>query len=708
MFDKVIKYLYYSLFLFTPLIMIPVTSELFEFNKMLFIYLFTSLIVFFWVLKSIVNKKIILKKSSLDIPIGLFLLSLVASYFFSIDKSTSFFGYYGRFNGGLISIISYILLYYGFISNSININGLLKTSLLSSLLVMLWGIPGRLGHDMTCFVITKQFNNSCWSKETNIFDPAARMFSTIGQPNWLGAFLAINFFIALYFFIKNLKNTKYFILNTLYLALNFSCILFSRSRSAFGAVLVGLLIYSIYHYIFIKKGFRKALITLLVITVFPILFFKTGIDKIDNLLSMSNLKSQITNEYQITNKKNQNKTVLDNSDTNLGVTDSLDIRKIVWKGAIDLGFKYPLFGTGLETFAFSYYFVRPVAHNLTSEWDYLYNKAHNEYLNYFATTGFTGLIAYMVLIGGFLFYAFKISNIKYQISNKYQNPKSKKDYQKSDLLKEKLNKQLLVVTLSLAYLTILITNFVGFSTTTINLFFYLIPAIIFTQFASNDEKNSKFDFHELNRMQWLLIIFYTVFEIYIIFSISVYFMADYYYARAIGYSNPKVNDFQKAAGLYEKAINLRRETAYEDKFSYSLAYLSGIASYQKNPDLAKKFMEASEFYNLKSLKSSPKNALYWKTRAKNKYLFYLVDLNQNELEMGIEALMKAQALSPTDPKIPYSLAVFYSIMADAQKNIKDKNLYIAKSFESVDEALNLKPNFQDAIDLKAQLQAKYE
>ena len=66
--------------------------------------------------------------------------------------------------------------------------------------------------------------------------------------------------------------------------------------------------------------------------------------------------------------------------------------------------KYPLFGTGVETFAYSYNFVRPLTHNLTSEWDYVYNKAHNEYFNYLATTGFIGLISYLFIDNCFYMY----------------------------------------------------------------------------------------------------------------------------------------------------------------------------------------------------------------------------------------------------------------------------------------------------------------
>src|SRR5262249_769402 len=45
------------------------------------------------------------------------------------------------------------------------------------------------------------------------------------------------------------------------------------------------------------------------------------------------------------------------------ITDSGDIRKFVWKGAIDAWKSSPLFGTGVETFAFAYYKFRPAGHN---------------------------------------------------------------------------------------------------------------------------------------------------------------------------------------------------------------------------------------------------------------------------------------------------------------------------------------------------------
>ncbi|MFA6512997.1 MAG: hypothetical protein WCT34_02270 [Patescibacteria group bacterium] len=314
MIDQIITFLYGALFFVTPLLMSKSTSELFEFNKILFIYGSTVLIAFFWFYKMAINKKIILKKTPLDVPIIIFFLSQLISTVVSIDIHTSVFGYYGRFNGGILSIVSYIILYYGLVSNAVNIKKLLKTILFSSLLVIVWAIPGHFGHDLTCLLFAGSFNNSCWDNSTLAFRPELRAFSTLGQPNWLGAYLAVAFFIGIYFLVKNKSNTKYFILNTLYLFLNFSMILMSRSRSAIGAVVVGLALFAGYYFFFIKSNFKKILIILLLVTVVPILFFKTGEDRIDKVLNFQ--KKQTSSPSLVTSQQ----PLVTN------VTESFDIR----------------------------------------------------------------------------------------------------------------------------------------------------------------------------------------------------------------------------------------------------------------------------------------------------------------------------------------------------------------------------------------------
>ena len=672
----------------------------------------------------IVNKKIILKKTPLDIPIILFLFSQIISSIFSIDRHVSIFGYYGRFNGGLTSIISYIILFYGFISNEINYRSVLKTSLISSLAVILWGLPGKFGHDLSCPVFNtlllfftkdysgtslsniwqKGFNNSCWSTETNVFDPASRMFSTLGQPNWLGAFLAVNFFIGLYFLFRpsvipsdpdvksgesrdlkrrfldppagGLRNDKKKLFYIIYLSLNFSCILFTRSRSALASVIIGLLLFFVFYYFLpIKKILIKyktiAITSLIILMTITLIKFLPS--------ALNSLNQPPTANHQSPN-----------------VTDSLDIRKIVWQGAIKLGLKYPFFGTGVETFAYSYFFVRPASHNLTSEWDYIYNKAHNEYLNYFATTGFTGLLTYLSFIAAFIYFVVIPAN----------PPATQRDkaLRAGAGIQGKTN--LFTLSLFCGWLTILITNFFGFSTTTINLYFYLIPAfVIMSTMTSPSEDDDMLKNFSLSQKFQIFILLSSA--IYFLFSIVIYFLADINYAKSLGYLKPSVGNYPKAAYYLDRAIKLRDDSVYDDKFSYSLAYISALASQEKNTELAKQYLELSNYFNLRSLKSSPQNVLYWKTQAKNQYFYYKVTLNKNSLTEGVSALEKARSFSPTDPKIPYSLAVYYSTLYDLEKDPQVKKTLVNNIFLEVKKMLKLKQNFQEGIALKEELLKKY-
>lgn len=678
--DKIITYLFVTLFFLTPLIYTTNTSELFEFNKMILIYLLTIFIAFFWLVKMILTKKILFRKTFLDIPILLFMLSQIFSTIFSLNSHVSFYGYYGRFNGGLLSIICYVILYFAFVSNRVSADTILKTTLFSSVFVMLYGLPGRLGHDLTCFIASsgRIFDNSCWSTETNIFNPAERTFSTLGQPNWMGAFLAINFFIGIYFLLRRIKTSRFAFLEFFYLLANFSFILFSRSRSALGSVIIGLVVLLTYYLFSFKKRFLKTFLFLTLVVIIPIIAFKTGVDRIDRyIVSPTSLfKRQIS--LKAVSKNEQS--------INSGVTESFDIRKIVWKGALDLGFKKPLFGSGVETFAYGYNFVRPVEHNLTSEWDYIYNKAHNEYLNYFATTGFVGFFSYSSLILTFLV------SMTLRLFGK----------------NAKLSRSADILALIVAYFSILFTNFFGFSTSTVNLFFYLIPAFVIALLDSGKESREDYSLKAIDGYDVFALLILVLITGYLVFATFSYWLADTYYASGSNYSKPAVQDYQRSAGDLEKALKFRNEPTYEDKLSSSLAYLSVYATYQKQNDLAKKIIDYSIRYNNDTLKKFPKNVYFLRTKAKNEYLFYQATSDAKYLLRGLDALKQAEDLSPTDPKMPYSMSIYYALLSDIESNKVKKDELRDLSLKMVDQSLLLKKDFQEAIVLKKELLSKYK
>src|SRR5689334_11566335 len=125
---RIIEYSFYLLLFLVPLALTGDTSELFEFNKLWVTFILTVAIGTAWVGKMVIKKEFRLQRTPLDIPIVLFLISQILSTVFSMDTHVSLWGYYSRFNGGLLSIFTYIFLYYAFVSNYKDIEALNKES----------------------------------------------------------------------------------------------------------------------------------------------------------------------------------------------------------------------------------------------------------------------------------------------------------------------------------------------------------------------------------------------------------------------------------------------------------------------------------------------------------------------------------------------------------------------------------------------------
>ncbi len=390
-----VAYLYYILFAAVPLWFYAGNSELFEYNKMMLTYAITTLVATVWAIKSILAGKFIFKRSFLDIPLILYLVSHLLSTIFSLDPHMSFWGYYSRFHEGLLASFSYALLYWAAVSN-LNRNHVSKSllvSLVSASFVSVYGILEHFGHSFSCWFITGNFDVACW-----VQDVQGRVFATLGQPNWLAAYLDVLILLSLGF-VK--KSKKILILTALFLL----ALWFTKSRSGLVGLGIGLAVFTIFSLHISQK------IKLFICAVGLVLSSALGFWLFQNI-----------------------------STSGAGAYESGAIRRPVWEGAIKVWQRYPVFGSGVETFAISYYKDRPASHNLLSEWDFLYNKAHNEFLNLLATTGTLGMVAYLTLIA--------VSLKRLRNNPAYLG----------------------------AYISILVTNFFGFSVVIIGLFFFLLPA----------------------------------------------------------------------------------------------------------------------------------------------------------------------------------------------------------------------------------------
>ena len=423
--EKVIEYGFYGLAFLVPLVFTTSTFELFEFPKMILVYLLTILIVAAFLVKSVVLGKLQLSRTPLDKPIAAFVLVNILSTIFSIDRYTSILGYYTRFNGGLLSLFCYVALYYIFIGEmGDKRNRFVRSLLLSSLLVSIYGILQHFGID----------------KDYWVQDVQRRVFSTLGQPNWLAAYLIMVLPVSLAWMIENSKHqmSKLFYISlptVLYAAFWFT---YSRSGLlGFGAAMVTFLVFLGKENL--KKNWRPLFLVGLSWLLISVLAFSLTISE---KIPVARAATPSAAEQERGSPSSEPRSV---------TGSTVQIRLAVWKGTLNLIKDRPLLGAGPETFGYSFLPYRPAELNQTAEWEFLYNKAHNEYLNIAACTGLLGLAAYLWIIGKFVLWSIR--------SRSTQN-------------------NIFQAGVFAGWVGILVSNFFGFSVVVTSLLFWLYLALM--------------------------------------------------------------------------------------------------------------------------------------------------------------------------------------------------------------------------------------
>ena len=654
--SKIIKLSFHALFFLIPLVLCPLNFELFEYNKMMLTYTICIIICTAWVLKMLFEKRFYIRRTPLDIPILLFVISQIISTVFSIDPHTSLFGYYSRFHGGLLSSFCYIFLYYALVSNvseSLKVISLLKTILFSGALVAIYGI---LQHPNPLFEengVWHGIDHKYWVQDVEL-----RVFSTIGQPNWLAAYLAMLIPIATAFLLMEKplhKKSSFLSLASCF----YLCLLFTNSRAGAGGFLLSFFVFLLLFFLqyltsrptIVPSGVRKER-KLAVFSKQNLIFLTILILTFGILTSISG-KFLIKRFAEFLAPKAAASTILPG--------ETVRIRNIVWKGAIEIFKHYPLFGSGVETFAYSYYQFRPKEHNQTTEWDFLYNKAHNEYLNFLATTGIVGLLTYLLII-----FTFGWWFIKYwiRINPNLNTPNS--------------SASILILGLFSGYISYLIQNFYSFSVVPIATFFFLFPGITFLLAGKLPITRCQVPIVGRSTIRYPLITVIIFASCFSLFTLGKMWLADTYFAKAHKLAQARYFEPSYLYALKATSYN-PREPLYFDQLAYNAAVLATEAEEATTAAiLAQEAISASQ----RALTTSPLNINLWKTAIK--VLYQLGSLNQEFYQKALEAAKIAIELSPTEPKLPYNLGLIYLRLGDREKAV-----------EAFKKAIDLKPDLRD-------------
>jgi len=353
-----------------------------------FIYLVQAL-VFLWLAKIILTPHGLKKENLYKLfPVFIFIIVLGLATIFSQWPRMSFWGTYERKMGYLTWLhcfLFFLVLFFNFKSRA-QLKRIAWTIFFATTIVVVYGLFQLLGLDPILWIerplITK------------------RIFSLVGQPNFLASWLLLTlpFIIWLFF-----EEKKFIVISLIFISLILSliCFFFTGSRGGAIGLLAGLLFF------FFSLSWLKRKRKNLIFSKFSP--SQEGCERSERELSKLGgrgkfillILSFIVSSVVFLNIKNPNSRFSFSAIKQAG-----EFRTTIWQQALSLIKKRPLLGYGPETQFFHFIkLYQPVQGILESINSYP-DRSHNDFLDMALTSGIAGLLSYLFMIVAVFYYGF--------------------------------------------------------------------------------------------------------------------------------------------------------------------------------------------------------------------------------------------------------------------------------------------------------------
>ncbi|PKL92379.1 MAG: hypothetical protein CVV21_03450 [Candidatus Goldiibacteriota bacterium HGW-Goldbacteria-1] len=372
---KFIELAVLSMVLLIPVIFYTRTNDVFEINKMYIFRFFTIMGAAVWLIKIIIDGGFSFVKTAFDFPVlGLLAVSLLSTVV-TANLNVSLFGVYEDFEG-ILTVINYTVFFFllvNFTGTDRSVKKIITLTITATVFITAYGFAQNFGIDFIR-----------WNPET--YNPG-RFFSTLGNPNFLAAYLVeiLPLFFILFFITKDTFKKS----AVLFMLVAAVVILFlTKSRAGFLSFIVTLILVIIYTFIDSKKEKNGIFASNKYWFLgFVIIFGVTAVfsDKVQE--AFRDLYTRITFIFT----EGVNKTP----------------RVYIWKSALMMFRDNPILGKGLDTFQVMFPYYR-LPEYWRIEWNGTPEKTHNIFLQYLSTQGIAGFGMYMLLLAAFFKKAFNV------------------------------------------------------------------------------------------------------------------------------------------------------------------------------------------------------------------------------------------------------------------------------------------------------------
>jgi len=589
-FNFIIKYSIYGLVFLMPLFWLSWTNEVFEFNKQYLLFFLVGLALLAWLAKMIV-------------------VQMILSAVFSIDKVSSWFGFYGRFSDSVAGLLALCLMYFVVVNNlwrnSLSLKKILRLFLCASGIAILAAYFSIFG---------------LWGKIPGL--PQIMSFQSFnpvsGSLEGLTIFLVVMIGLVIGMLLQRIVNkeqrTKLFtvycslfiLLATVLLAL----VDFWAAWLVLGITMLFLLILA-----FLTRLFKER-VNLLILPIILLLISVTGLSGL------------------LTNAKGA--TGLDFLGTPLPQEIILDFqtaRTITWQTIK----QEPVFGSGPGTFLANFAEFKPIEFNQNRFWNVRFDKGPSQLLEMVGTAGLLGILSYLLVVGIFLLIMFlsleKFRKLRSETSIKTPTPKFH------------------FLALLLGWLALLVAQFVYLQNTVLAFcfwFFMALAIVVWQGIQGNLPKKINFSFKKLPEVGLVL----NVFLLLLVFALlGLFYMAGRFYWAEIKFRQTAADNQQLVQNL-EKAVNLNK---YRENYRRALSQIYLINAWAE----ARKPAEEQNIQLLQALAAgtiqqarlvsllSPNLVTAWE----NLGAIYRDSqgLVGGTLPFALEAFTRATELEPTNP-----------------------------------------------------------
>lgn len=370
--DRAVEIMLYLAFFLVPVFFIILTRDQFELPKLTVLRILTAGMLGAWLIRIIAARRFEFRRTPLDIPILAWLSYQIAITLHSVSISVSWLGEYENFRG-LLTIGNYVALYYlavNFIRTRVQIDRLLFVILLAGLTVTAYGIAQFIGIDFIAW------NPASVAK--------GRYFSSLGNPNFLAAYLAMVMPLVVIFFVETSSRFRRFLLFLCFIAMFFA-LMGTWSRGGFLGLLAALGVLLIFGLLNVHRYYRNLAarehLTLGGLIGREAVRHKVWVGVITLTVALLVLISATFGRQHMVRV----------ATSVVHIKEAITVSRLhIWGPALKIFKTYPLFGTGLDTFKTVFPRFATPAFAAIDGANVASRTAHNEILQVLSTQGLIG------------------------------------------------------------------------------------------------------------------------------------------------------------------------------------------------------------------------------------------------------------------------------------------------------------------------------